>query len=110
MKKRIVIGLLLGLIAGTIDVVPMLIQKLPWAADASAFCMWVVIGFFIATSELRFNPVLKGILFSFVILLPSAIIIGGKGPFSLIPISFMTLVLGGLLGFSIQKIFGNITP
>ncbi len=102
--KRMKIGLLLGLVAGIIDVVPMIIQNLTWDANISAFTMWIVVGFLIATIDLKINSIIKGILTAFLVILPTAILIGWKEPASLIPIALMTLVLGGLLGFSINKI------
>jgi hypothetical protein len=104
MKKKIFSGLLLGAAAGVIDVIPMILQKLTWDANISAFSMWVVIGFFLAVAEIKIPPILKGILFSFLALLPCAILIGWKEPESLIPISIMTLVLGSLLGYAIEKL------
>ncbi|NOX84755.1 MAG: hypothetical protein GXO86_02135 [Chlorobi bacterium] len=106
MKKQIT-GLIAGGVAGVIDVVPMILQGLTWDANLAAFSMWVVIGLFIASVDLKINPVLKGILVAFLVLLPSAILIGWKEPASLIPISVMTLILGGLLGFAIHKITGE---
>lgn len=103
MKKKIIIGLCCGFITGIIDVVPMVIQKLPWDANFSAFSMWIVCSFFISTSGLRIHPILKGILYGFLCLLPSAIIIGWQEPQSLIPIAITTTVLGGLLGYTINK-------
>jgi len=102
MKKQI-IGIILGTIAGIIDVIPMIIQKLTWDANISAFTMWIVVGFLIATVGLKIKPVLKGILIGFLVLLPSAILIGWKEPVSLIPIVIMTLILSSLLGFFINK-------
>ena len=46
--KKIKIGLLLGIAAGVIDVIPMVIQNLTWDANISAFTMWIVVGFLIA--------------------------------------------------------------
>ncbi|MGI6342462.1 MAG: hypothetical protein ACOXZ9_05740 [Bacteroidales bacterium] len=102
--KKIKIGLLLGTVAGIIDVIPMIMQKLTWDANLSAFTMWVVVGFLIATVDLKINSILKGILIAFLALLPSAIFIAWREPISLIPIAIMTTILGGLLGFSINKI------
>lgn len=102
--KRIKIGLLLGLVAGILDVIPMIMQKLTWDANISAFTMWIVVGFLIATIDLKMNSIIKGILIAFLVLLPTAILIGSKEPVSLIPIAIMTTILGGLLGFSINKI------
>jgi len=104
--NKIKTGLLSGIVAGIIDVIPMMIQKLPWEANISAFLMWVVTGFFISTSTLNIKPVLKGLIISLFVLLPASILIGWKEPLSLLPILGMTIMLGGLLGYFIHK-FGK---
>jgi hypothetical protein len=101
--RKIKIGIIFGVIAGIIDVIPMIIQKLTWDANLSAFSMWIAVGFLISTVDLKINPIIKGILTAFLVLLPTAILIGWKEPISLIPISIMTTILGGLLGFTINK-------
>lgn len=105
--KKIKIGLLLGIVAGIIDVIPMILQNLTWDANISAFAMWIVVGFLISTIDLKINPMIKGILIAFLVLLPTAILIGWKEPVSLVPIIIITTILGGLLGFSIQKAVGS---
>ncbi|MFC1540804.1 hypothetical protein ACFL4J_02065, partial [Candidatus Margulisiibacteriota bacterium] len=80
--KKIQAGLLFGTIAGLIDVVPMIVQKLSWDANLSAFTMWVVVGFLVAVTEIKMNSVLKGILIAFLVLLPAAIIIAAEEPAS----------------------------
>ena len=102
--KKIKIGILLGILAGIIDIVPMIFQGLTWDANISAFTLWIVVGFFISSTDLKLNSIIKGILIAFLVLLPTAILIGWKEPVSLIPIVIMTTILGGLLGFSIQKL------
>lgn len=104
MKKKIFFGILLGAAAGIIDVIPMILQNLTWDANLSAFSMWVVTGFFLSVTEIKINPILKGILFSFLSLLPCAILIAWEMPESLLPISVMTLIIGGLLGFAVGKV------
>ena len=104
MSRKIFLGTILGFIAGIIDIIPMIIQKLPMHAILSAFLMWVVLGFLINTSVLKINGALKGLLLSFLILLPTAILIAQTEPISLIPISIMTAILGTLLGFVSDKI------
>jgi len=103
MKRNIITGIGLGAVAGIIDVIPMIIQDLTWDANISAFLMWVVIGFLLSIAELKVNSILKGILISYLVLLPAAILIGWKEPGSLVPIIIMTTVLGGALGFAIQR-------
>lgn len=102
--KKIKLGLILGFVAGIIDVTPMIIQKLTWDANLSALTMWTIVGFFISTIDMKIHPVIKGILISFLALAPSAILIGWKEPFALIPITIMTIILGGVLGFLFHKL------
>ena len=104
MKYKILLGIICGLIAGIIDVIPMLIQRLTWDANLSALTMWIIIGFFISTLQIQLNSIVKGILVSFLCLIPTSFIIGWKDPTALIPIFVMTLVLGGTLGFIIQSL------
>ena len=101
--NRIQLGVLLGAIAGVIDVVPMLLQNLTWDANLSAFSFWVVAGLFIAVSEIKIRGALKGVTVSLVMFVPLAFIIGWKEPISLMPILVMTLLLGSLLGIFIDK-------
>ena len=103
MEKRLQTGLLLGLVAGIIDVIPMILQHLTWDANLSAFSMWIVIGFFMAIAQFPIKGMGKGLLISFCILLPSLFIICWKEPASLIPIITMTAILGSLLGLFYQK-------
>ena len=102
--KKIQLGIFLGIIAGMIDVIPMIIQQLTWDANLSAFFFWIICGFFIATTTINIRGMAKGIVISFLTLLPLIILIGWKEPFSLIPIFIMTLILGSLLGFLIDKL------
>ena len=119
-----IIGLLLGFAAGIIDLIPMLIQKLPWSANLSALSMWLIIGFFIShtdfkitkslkrfffgvfidTSSNKLNPAIKGATIALLNLIPCAFIIGWSDPESLIPIIFMTTILGSILGYAIEKV------
>lgn len=104
MKKKIIIGLIFGIIAGLIDVIPMIIKKLPLSADLSAFSLWVISGFLISTSELKLPSMLKGIIISFLLLIPAIIIIAWSDPKSIIPIGIMTLILSSFLGLIIEKL------
>ena len=107
--KKYKYGIILGFVAGLIDIIPMIIKNLTWDANISALTMWTVVGFLNSTVDLKINSIIKGILIAFLVLLPSAVLIGWKEPISLIPISLMTIILGGLLGFSIQNISNKQT-
>lgn len=101
--KKVHLGILLGIVAGIIDVVPMIFQGLTWDANISAFVFWVVVGFIIATSNLKLKGALKGVVISVSLMIPLAVMIAFQEPISLIPIFIFNLILGSLLGFFINK-------
>ncbi len=100
-KQRL--GILAGAAAGIIDVVPMILQNLTWDAHLSAFSLWVISGFLIATTHLNMNAILKGILIPFLVFIPSGFLIASKDPMAMIPITILTALLGSLLGYCINK-------
>ncbi len=102
MKKN-QLGIILGIIAGIIDVIPMIIQKLTWDANLSAFTFWIVVGFVIATTNINLKGVSKGITISLILLIPLIFIIAWNNPTVLTPIIPMNLILGSALGFLIDK-------
>ncbi|MHB8876570.1 MAG: hypothetical protein ACYC8T_22985 [Myxococcaceae bacterium] len=109
-RRRVVIGVLLGASAGVLDVIPMVLQKLTWDANLSAFGMWTVIGFILSTTALKLPPAVNGLVVAFLCLIPSAILIAWKEPFALVPISVMTAILGSLLGWSVDRFARPKTP
>lgn len=102
--KKTTLGILLGTGAGIIDVIPMIFMKLTWDANISAFTMWVAIGFILSNFKSSLNSIIQGVLISYLVLLPNAILIGWNDPKSLIPIVIMTTILGSLLGFLINSL------
>ncbi len=101
--KRIGTGALIGLIAGVIDVGPMVARGLPWSAYASAFTMWIAVGIIVAVSNLGLPAAAHGIVVGFLVLAPSAILIGAVEPLSLLPISG-TLLLGAGVGVAARRL------
>jgi len=105
--RKTLIGLIVGLFAGLIDIIPMVAQNLTWDANLSALTMWIIVGFLTARIDLKINSIIKGIMIAFLVLFPSAILIGWKEPMSLLPISIMTIILGGLQGFTINRLINK---
>ena len=102
--SKIKLGLLLGFAAGIIDVIPMIIQKLTWDANMSAFSFWIVAGFVIAVSDMKLKGAVKGLILSLILLIPIAIRVGWQNPSDLIPILIMNILLGSALGFLIDRV------
>lgn len=98
--KNIVIALIIGLIAATIDVVPMIIQKLNKTACISAFVQWIVLGLIIPFVDWNMQPWLKGLLIGVMAALPVMIIVYDKELKSVIPIFIFSAILGTFVGWA----------
>lgn len=101
-------ALIIGFIAGIIDVIPMIIQKLDIYADISAFSQWIILGIIISYIEIGLKGILKGLLVAEISVIPILIIVSEKGLFSIVPIIVMTAILGSLAGFSVINLQNNI--
>ena len=103
---KVMLGILVGVVAGIIDVIPMIMQHLTWDANLSAFTHWVIIGLVIATSTLPLKGAFKGLVIALVLFIPVGILVGWKEPVSLIPMIVMSFILGSVAGYVIEK-FGK---
>lgn len=98
--NTILTALLIGIIAGTIDVIPMIIQKLDRYANLSAFVHWVVLGLVIPFVSWGIQPWLKGLIIGELVTLPVMIIVAKNNKKALIPMVIMSAILGAGVGFS----------
>lgn len=104
--SKLFISLLIGIIAGIIDVTPMIIQKLDKYANISAFIHWVVLGVIISYVHMPFPPYLKGIIVSLLAILPILVIVSKEDKKAIIPILVMSVILGAGVGLATAK-FAN---
>jgi len=102
--KKIGLGLLLGLAAGIIDMIPMIIRKISWDANLSALSFWIVVGFVIAISDFRLKGAVKGIVLSIVLLIPVGFLVGWQNPSDLFFMAGASIILGAILGYLIDKL------
>ncbi|MCP4051178.1 MAG: hypothetical protein GY730_10795 [bacterium] len=103
--SKLIISLLIGVIAGIIDVIPMLIQKLDKYACISAFIHWMVLGIIISYIDLPMSNWLKGIIIAVLSALPIIVIVAKDDPKSILPILIMSIVLGAFVGITTGKFY-----
>jgi hypothetical protein len=101
--SKLLISLLIGIIAGIIDVIPMLLQKLDKHANMSAFTHWVVLGVVISYVQMPMPPYLKGIIVAVLTSLPVLILVSKDDKKSIVPILVMSVILGAGVGFATAK-------
>lgn len=103
--KSILLSLALGAVAGIIDVIPMIAQKLDKYSTISAFAQWLVVGFVVTFIKVPgLEGWLKGLVVAVLMSLPIVILIAKTDPKSIIIILLMSAILGSLVGFFSTKI------
>ena len=94
----VLIALLIGVMAGIIDVIPMLIQKMNKAANLSAFTHWVVLGLIIPFVSWDIAPWLKGLIIAELSAVPVLFMVGAEDKKAVLPIVVMSALLGAAVG------------
>ena len=99
--NEFLLTLLIGCIAGIIDILPMIKMKLDKYALSSAFTFYFIMPFIIFNLNL-FESLwwLKGGLITFVLAIPTTILASKADKKAVIPISIMAVVLGTGIGFA----------
>ncbi len=98
--NNILIALLIGIIAGIIDTVPMLIQKMNKFANLSAFFHWVVLGLIIPFVSWDISAWLKGLIIGEISAVPVLFMVAAEDKKAIIPITLMSAVLGMGIGIA----------
>ncbi len=104
--NSILIAILIGLVAGLIDVTPMIIMKLEKVANISAFVHYFVLGLIIPFVSWDIAPWVKGIIISFLSVLPVMIIVYPKDKKAVIPMTIFAIILGAGIGLVGDKFIG----
>ena len=101
--SKLIIAIIIGTIAGIIDIIPMLIQKLDKFANISAFVHWVVLGIIIAYVEIPLAPWLKGLVIAEMAAAPVAILQLKNDKKAIVPILILSAVLGMAVGITTNR-------
>jgi hypothetical protein len=93
--------MIIGLAAGVIDIIPMLIQKLEKKATISAFLQYFFVSIVIVNINLPgIAWWLQGGIISLALALPVLIIVSGNDKKAIPIIASMSLILGTLISFA----------
>ncbi len=99
--REFLLTLLIGLVVGVIDILPMLKMKLDKYSISSAFIFYLAMPFIIFNIDL-FGMVwwLKGGVITLVLAMPVIILVSKEDKRSVPPIVVMSIVLGTLIGIA----------
>lgn len=96
--NNFLIALLIGFVAGTIDIMPMIVRKLDKTSCISAFVHYLALGLIIPFVNVDICPWLKGSLIALLTALPIMILVYPKDKKALIPMIIFSLILGAAIG------------
>lgn len=102
----IFIALTIGIVAGIIDIIPMIIQKLNKSATISAFIHWVVLGLIIPYVNWDIASWLKGSIVALLTAIPIMIIVYSQDKKAIIPMTAFSIILGAGVGIVGSKLIG----
>jgi len=95
----LLLSALIGLVAGTIDVIPMILQKLDKRATISAFLQYFFVSIIIVNIDLpHIVWWLQGCLISVALALPVVVLVSAQDKKAVPIILTMAAVLGTLIG------------
>jgi hypothetical protein len=98
--SAILLSLILGIGAGIIDVIPMIIQKLDNYSIASALAQWLVVSFVIGLITVPgVSGWLKGLMVAVIMALPIVIIVAKNDLKSVPIILIISAILGSVIGY-----------
>lgn len=100
------IAMIIGLVAGLIDIIPMVIQKLDKQDTISAFVHYFALGLIIPFVNWGIAPWITGIVTAFLTSVPIMIIVYPKDKKAVIPMIVFSLILGGAIGIAGAKFIG----
>ncbi|HBV88618.1 MAG TPA: hypothetical protein DEF42_18710 [Desulfosporosinus sp.] len=106
---KLIMSLMIGLMAGIIDIIPMIFQKLDKYSITSALIQWIVAGYVITHIQIGIKGWLKGLIIAVLMGLPIIVLVMKNDPESTVAILIMCVVLGSLVGFVGDKYVDKIT-
>jgi len=97
---HILIALAIGIVAGIIDVIPMIAQKMDRTANLSAFVHWVVLGLIIPFVSWGLPGWLTGLIIAELTAIPILLIIAAEDKGAIVLITLMSAILGAGVGLA----------
>jgi hypothetical protein len=101
--QKLFIALSIGLAAGILDIIPMLLKKAPMNVWIVPFVHWVVLGVLIAYIKMPLPAWAAGSTVAILSALPTLITYSQTKPHSVLPIAAISIVLGAVVGIATQR-------
>lgn len=104
---KLVKSLLLGIAAGIVSVIPMLLQAVSWQVSIGTVLHWLALGIIITFARLPMFPWLSGATIALLTSIPLALIVSETDAFTALLTIASSAVLGALLGLISDRLIVN---
>lgn len=101
--NHFIIALTIGIVAGLIDVIPMIIRKLDRVSCVSAFTHYVALGLIIPFVNWGIPLWITGMIIALLTAIPIMVIVYPKDKKAIIPMILFSFVLGAGIGVAATK-------
>jgi hypothetical protein len=105
--KKIVVIVVVGLVAGLLDLIPLILVQVPLFNMLTIMVFWLCATLFIAQTRFLGNGALNGLVIALILMLPTAMAVSAVNPTDFFPMMFMALILGPLVGFTLDRVLAD---
>ena len=102
----IFMAIIIGLVAGLIDIAPMIFMKLEMGTNISTFVHYFALGLIVPFVSWEITPWLKRMIISIISAIPVMIIVYPQDRKAIIPMHAFSWILGAGIGFAGTKFIG----
>lgn len=92
-----------GLVAGLLDLIPLVMVGAPWLNMVAIVVFWLVAVLFMAKTTLFANAWLNGLVVAVLIMLPLVLTVYTVNPKDFLPMLSMAVILGPLAGAAVRR-------
>ena len=103
MMRSAIVVLVVGLAAGLLDLIPLVMVGAPALNMIAIVVFWMVAVLFMATTSLAKNAFLNGLLVAVLIMLPLILTVYTVNPSDALPMLSMAVLLGPLSGAAVRR-------
>jgi hypothetical protein len=97
-------ALSIGLVAGLLDLIPLLLAKAPMFNMISVVVFWMVCVYVMANMTIHRNAALNGLIVSLLLMLPLSLAVAATNPKDFLPMMSMAVILGPASGFVLNRV------
>ena len=107
LKNKTLLGLMVGTLAGAIDIIPGVIKGVDIRVTLAGFTFWLSVGLVVAHVTLPMKDGLKGLIVALVLSTPGMILLSLVDADSVLPMLIITILLGPAVGYVTGRCLGR---